>query len=212
MFFKESNTFCLCVHTAGLACRHTADPHPFHMAADAKHGPPPPRAGSGARVTHGSPDTRRPTSVWLEVSSLWRDSSCVFLLGLKAQLQVRSDVAMKWRVFRIQKVECTPSFRKGVVMETNTRASASRTPVWAATQSPKATTRGPLTPGPNRERGQRLDTPRAKPGIFWGPSINCAFSGLMPGSVLPFVQRHWIDLLTSLSVFPKRNISSSSVP
>jgi len=51
-------------------------------------------------------------------------------------------------------------------MEANTMASASRTPVLAVTLPPKATTQELLTQDPNRERGQRLDMPRAKPGTL----------------------------------------------
>lgn len=54
----------------------------------------------------------------------------------------------------------------GVVMETNTMASASRTLVLAVTLPPKATTQGPLTQDPNRARGQRLDMQRAEQGIL----------------------------------------------
>lgn len=43
-----SLSICLCVQTAGLASRNAADPHPFHVAADARHGPPQYRAGCGA--------------------------------------------------------------------------------------------------------------------------------------------------------------------
>jgi len=60
----------MCVHTAGLAGWHTADPHPFHMAADARHGHPQPWAGSVAGGTHGRPGSRQPTGFWLEVSSV----------------------------------------------------------------------------------------------------------------------------------------------
>lgn len=64
---------CVCVWTAGLASRHTADPHPFHVAADARHGHPQPRPGRGARLAHGSPRPRQSAGFRLEVSLVWRD-------------------------------------------------------------------------------------------------------------------------------------------
>ena len=70
----QTCAYMCCVCTAGLASRHTADPHPFHMAADARHGHPQPRAGRGARLTHGSPRPRQSAGFRLEVSLVWRDS------------------------------------------------------------------------------------------------------------------------------------------
>lgn len=71
----------MCVPAAGLASRHAADPHSFHVAADAWHGHPQPWPGCRARLPHGSPRVRQPTGVWLEVSRLQQHSVSTFESG-----------------------------------------------------------------------------------------------------------------------------------
>lgn len=78
---------------------------------------------------------------------------CEFMLRFKAQLQVSLMLNASFLF-------------TGVVMEASTMESASRTLVLAVTLPPRATTQGPLTPDPNRARGQRLDMQRAEPGIL----------------------------------------------
>lgn len=53
----------------------------------------------------------------------------------------------------------------GVVMAASMMVSVSRTLVLGDTLALKTTPQGPLTQDPNRARDQRLDMPRAKPGV-----------------------------------------------
>ena len=59
----------MCVCSAGLASRNTADPHPLNMAADAWHTHPQPGAGCGEQLTCGSSSIWRSARFWVEVSS-----------------------------------------------------------------------------------------------------------------------------------------------
>lgn len=115
------------------------------------------------------------------------------MLRLKAQLQ--AILVLKFNG-KFRKYKCKLTLFTGVVMEASTMASAaSRTLVLAVMLPRRATTQGPLTPDPNRARGQRLDMQRAEPGTlsdshtftlsacFLGgrSSINRSVGGLNPG-------------------------------
>lgn len=130
---------CVCSHAAGMACRHPADPHPLHMAADAGHFHPQPRTGGGPRLACGGAVIRRPAGLRVEVGLL-----SVFG-GLFAGSSHKSFLLL------------------GVVMVTSLTGSRSLAP--AVTLLLSTTVQGLVIPDPRWGKGQRLDMLKAEPGM-----------------------------------------------